>query len=964
MVSNRWIGKAQPKVAQDVFRVQNVKAGTVWRLRVGSLVYSYTYPASVVGDVISSLSRAQDVVDNLLSLQGGSLFTNNGNNGVSLIAILDDDTWAIQATGDSTGSPLDVSLTVEDPASATIRATELQKGSAGRNQIQSITFPKTPTAGTWDLQVGSEVTNLAYNASASAVQTAMLALDQFTSGDVAVSGSVADGFQIEFQSTKAATNLLRLAAKSDDFVGVADVLTTKTVYGGRSSKTYSIGPTVFAGNAATQYRFFIGNNYSHYITGASSEDEIESALRSITDLEAASVSVGKDDTNNYTLSIYSSDTFGELEMEGAELTLTNSDQSEKLTELVVKIINSPDRSVDGQIQFTYQGVTKTVDYAVGGLPPSAAEISAEIQTFADAFWQCTSAEYVDSVYTMTLQLSAPSDGGILDVSLVDVIGTDAIDCQIVQFAIVARNEIQQLVLESAPTGGTFTLTSGANTTSALAYNASAATIQTALTGLASIGGGNATVSGNNGGPWTIKYGSGKALTDMPTLVGDGSSLTIPSVAAVDSETVQTPTGPNWWTDKDNWSQNRVPTTGDTAVFENSDIDCIYGIEGVGAFDGLDVYRSYTGSIGLSALDDDGTPRTIPTFLVLSSSSGFFPARIGIGSESTGIGPELVKLDTIVQPADIKVLSSTTPQADSVSRTVVLAGLIRSLQITDASVQIGEGADHTAIVDDVSIQPSSGNAVEPELDWTEFATIKNIESVSSNVSGDSVPWYASINGGSGRIGGVGNCGGLTIQDAVLNYEAKGFVGRQGVIDSLGVDGARLEITDVDHGLVTGDRVYVARLGRFSISDGFYSVERSDDDTFVLIATTAALPYGVAGAVSGINTYYEPDSAQWGLADSVVMGVDGVLDFGSVEETRSIVSPVRLQSVTARVLDPLKTVPHLLLLNSPGWLESEFGSRAIVYRGASLSTTGGVVESGSNDPGTGGNGGGPDPNITSV
>ena len=45
------------------------------------------------------------------------------------------------------------------------------------------------------------------------------------------------------------------------------------------------------------------------------------------------------------------------------------------------------------------------------------------------------------------------------------------------------------------TAGTFTLTVGANTTAALAWNASAATVQTALTGLASVGTGNATVTG-------------------------------------------------------------------------------------------------------------------------------------------------------------------------------------------------------------------------------------------------------------------------------------------------------------------------------------------------------------------------------------------------------------------------------------------------------------------------------------
>lgn len=68
-------------------------------------------------------------------------------------------------------------------------------------------------------------------------------------------------------------------------------------------------------------------------------------------------------------------------------------------------------------------------------------------------------------------------------------------------------QVQIVTVTGAPASGTFVLQYGVNFTSALAYNAAAATVQTALQGLTSIGSGQATVSGSAGGPWTVTLGS-------------------------------------------------------------------------------------------------------------------------------------------------------------------------------------------------------------------------------------------------------------------------------------------------------------------------------------------------------------------------------------------------------------------------------------------------------------------------
>jgi hypothetical protein len=68
------------------------------------------------------------------------------------------------------------------------------------------------------------------------------------------------------------------------------------------------------------------------------------------------------------------------------------------------------------------------------------------------------------------------------------------------------NEVQTLTVTGAPTGGTFTITWSGQTTAAIAYNATAAQVQTALEGLSNIAPGDVVVTGNAGGPWTLTWG--------------------------------------------------------------------------------------------------------------------------------------------------------------------------------------------------------------------------------------------------------------------------------------------------------------------------------------------------------------------------------------------------------------------------------------------------------------------------
>jgi hypothetical protein len=87
------------------------------------------------------------------------------------------------------------------------------------------------------------------------------------------------------------------------------------------------------------------------------------------------------------------------------------------------------------------------------------------------------------------------------------------------------SEVQTATITGAPTGGTFTLTLEGETTAAIAYNATAAAVQTALEGLSNLAPGDVTVTGAAGGPYTITFGGARAGADVPQMTASGAGLT-------------------------------------------------------------------------------------------------------------------------------------------------------------------------------------------------------------------------------------------------------------------------------------------------------------------------------------------------------------------------------------------------------------------------------------------------------
>lgn len=105
-----------------------------------------------------------------------------------------------------------------------------------------------------------------------------------------------------------------------------------------------------------------------------------------------------------------------------------------------------------------------------------------------------------------------------------VIPGSTLRLDLVVTALVGTNEVQTVTLANA-TGGTFTLTFNGQTTSALAYDAPASAVQTALRALSNIGDSDVSVSGSAGGPYTVTFTGALGSQNVATMSASGGSLT-------------------------------------------------------------------------------------------------------------------------------------------------------------------------------------------------------------------------------------------------------------------------------------------------------------------------------------------------------------------------------------------------------------------------------------------------------
>ncbi|HMH58556.1 MAG TPA: head decoration protein [Galbitalea sp.] len=90
----------------------------------------------------------------------------------------------------------------------------------GTSEVQTVTISGTPTGGTFTLTFAGQTTaGIAYNAAASAVQTALAALSTVGAGNVAVTGSNGGPYTVTFGGILAHTNVAAMTVSVSSLTG-------------------------------------------------------------------------------------------------------------------------------------------------------------------------------------------------------------------------------------------------------------------------------------------------------------------------------------------------------------------------------------------------------------------------------------------------------------------------------------------------------------------------------------------------------------------------------------------------------------------------------------------------------------------------------------------------------------------------------------------------------------------------
>lgn len=138
------------------------------------------------------------------------------------------------------------------------------------------------------------------------------------------------------------------------------------------------------------------------------------------------------------------------------------------------------------------------------------------------------------------------------------------------------NERQVIRVDNSATAGTLKAEFGGYLTTALAYNASASTWDTALEALSSIGSGNVAVSGDPD-YLLVEFTGDLAEAPQDLLELHDSTLTITPVKVLNVEVTTYARGPNHWNAPLNWTLGRVPNTSDTVIIADSKVPIQYGL---------------------------------------------------------------------------------------------------------------------------------------------------------------------------------------------------------------------------------------------------------------------------------------------------------------------------------------------------------------------------------------------------
>jgi hypothetical protein len=379
----------------------------------------------------------------------------------------------------------------------------------------TVTLTNTPTSGTFTLSYAGQTTAaIPYNATTTQVRDALALLTNIGASNVTVGGAVG-AYTVAFKIIGTLTGsdaALRNAVSPLTTVTASTVSATPRM-GGRYSVVLSGTPT------GGSYRL----GYAGQITAAINHNADAAAVR--TALEALS-SIG-------TGSVIVTAITGGFTVDIANYTGTLSVDSNDLTSATVAAVavTNNHRTPTGDNIFvavppsTPNGGTFTLNYG-GATVASALPHTATATNVRDALAALASVGGTGNVtvagslgsFTVTIKATRQTLTATDTFLSLTTFSPEANVTEITPMAAVTGGSYT-VALTGSPTGGSFTLSYGTQTTAAIAHNATAATVRQALEALPALGVGKVGVTGSSP-TWTISIAG-----EVTTLAVNSAALT-------------------------------------------------------------------------------------------------------------------------------------------------------------------------------------------------------------------------------------------------------------------------------------------------------------------------------------------------------------------------------------------------------------------------------------------------------
>lgn len=471
MANKVWIGGAQAIAQVENWAPDGVQNSAVYTLGIAHKSVSYTADADdTIADVVAALVAAWEASED------GEIAEVTATDGTTHVVLTGPAGVPFVAWGRCTG------------------------GSGAQSEVQTVVIANA-TGGTYTLTYDGQTTApIDYGASTATVQAALIALSNLASGDVVVTGSP-NNLTITFGGTLASTNVAQITADAAGLTAPTPAVNVSTVQPGHAGtdEVQAIVRTTAVPTGGTWTVSFNSQTTSS-IAGNADAAAVQAALEGITTIGAGNVLV-TDEADRWRVQFTQDLGISPQNAMTVETFGTFAD--------VVITQETTGCSAQSEVQdYAWADAMTgewTANFGSGASSPIpvGGSISAIESSLGGAAGGTATVQITGACDEFTIEY-APGET-VTPPSITTTLGGVTGTVTTIRDASAAVAMVQKIKWPAQLTGGSFTASVGAATTSALAYNVSAPTFQTALRAVLTGGDGVSVATTGNAWEYLVTF---------------------------------------------------------------------------------------------------------------------------------------------------------------------------------------------------------------------------------------------------------------------------------------------------------------------------------------------------------------------------------------------------------------------------------------------------------------------------